>query len=110
MNRWIDYVDMGGPWAWLALAAGLVGVIAVVLAVGKRYKQPSAIFAMEMGLVAFAMGGIGWYIKDNAEMRVETAEQILRPVYVALGAGGAAIGLALVLFLVAGPTATSRRS
>ncbi|MGK0357975.1 MAG: hypothetical protein ACI9U2_000258, partial [Bradymonadia bacterium] len=34
MSRWIDYIDAGGIWAWLALAAGLIGVLTVVAAVG----------------------------------------------------------------------------
>lgn len=78
MNGLIDYVDVGGTWAWLALAAGIVGVLAVLFALGKRYKQPAAIFAMEMGLLAFALGGVGWYINDaTAQDRRQMAHEKL---------------------------------
>lgn len=141
MSRWIDYIDAGGIWAWLALAAGLIGVLTVVMAVGKRYKQPSAVFAIEMGLVAFALGAVGWYVNDataqerrqrahetlglapsrdaarsaaadeiTARIEADAAEQVMRPVDVAIRAGGAAIALGAVLFLVAGPTSKSRRA
>lgn len=138
MDRWIDYIDAGGTFAWLAAAAGAFGVLTVLLALPKQYKRAPAIFAMEMGFIAFALGGVGWFInsgkadearryaneklggapqasdgpRNTASSAVaeevrdliedEAQRTVTRPLWVAGGAGGAAVVLGGVLLLMAG--------
>lgn len=138
MDRWIAYIDVGGIWAWLSLAAGVIGVLAVVFALGKPYKRPSAIFAIEMGLLAVALGGLGWFIHKGRtdaqlnraadklapaprvhdrdrntaqseaaqsmvdQLRIDAERVSMRPVRVAIVAGGAPIVLGGLLYLMAG--------
>lgn len=144
MDRWIDYIDAGGLFAWLAALAGAAGVLAVLFALRSRYKRPSAVLAIELGLVAFALGGVGWFVNkgkaDDARryaqeklgtapqvndrprntgksevaaevhdlIEAEAAQSVMRPVRVAIGAGGASIALGLLLFLAAKPQSGQR--
>jgi hypothetical protein len=144
MDRWVAYVDVGGIWAWLALAAGAVGLLTVIFALGKPHKRPSAIFAIEMGLLAFALGGLGWFIHKGrtdeqlnraadklaaaprvndrarntaqseaaqdviAQMALDAERVTMRPVRIAIVAGGAPLVLGGLLYLMGGSTPRRR--
>lgn len=144
MDQWIDYIDAGGLFAWLAALAGAAGALVVILAITSRYKRPSAVLAIELGMIAFALGGVGWFINkgkaDDARryaqeklggapqvndrprstgrsevaaevhdiIEAEAEAAVMRPVHVAVRAGGASIALGLLLFLAAKPQSGQR--
>lgn len=144
MNQWIDYVDAGGLFAWLAALAGAAGVLTVLFAITRTYKRPSAVLAIELSLAALALGGVGWFVNkgkaDEARryaaeklggapqvhdrprstaksevaaevhgiIEAEAADAVMRPVQVAVRAGGASGVLGLLLLLAAKPQSGPR--